>query len=60
MIKSILNIFVKGHARSVLAKKHIIYSFMLNGISVIIGLMYVPLLLNYLDAERYGVWLTLV
>ena len=21
--------------------------------------MYVPLLLNYLDAERYGVWLTL-
>ena len=24
-----------------------------------IGLIFVPLLLNYLDAERYGIWLTL-
>ncbi|MEI8201404.1 MAG: MATE family efflux transporter [Bacteroidota bacterium] len=42
-----------------MAKKHILYSFFLKGISIIVGLMLVPLLLNYLDAERYGIWLTL-
>jgi O-antigen/teichoic acid export membrane protein len=48
-----------GSPRSVQAKKHIIYSFVLKGISILIGLMYVPLLLDYLDSERYGIWLTL-
>ena len=51
--------FSKGSERSKLAKKHILYSFFLKGISVVIGLMFVPLLLHYLDAERYGIWLTL-
>lgn len=51
--------FSKGSERSKLAKKQILYSFFLKGISVAIGLMFVPLLLHYLDAERYGVWLTL-
>jgi len=59
MINNIINIFTKGPQRSILAKKHILYSFFLNGISVLIGLLFVPLLLNYLDAERYGIWLTL-
>jgi O-antigen/teichoic acid export membrane protein len=49
----------QGSGRSILAKKHIVYSFILKGISVVISLMFVPLLLNYLDAERYGIWLTL-
>jgi len=49
----------KGHARSVKAKKNILYSFGLKGISILIGLLYVPLLLDYLDRERYGIWLTL-
>lgn len=51
--------FSKGSERSVLAKKHILYSFLFKGISVIISIMFVPLLLNYLDVERYGIWLTL-
>lgn len=51
--------FSRGAERSKLAKKHILYSFFLKGISIIVGLMLVPLLLNYLDAERYGIWLTL-
>ena len=49
----------KGSSRSILAKKHIIYSFLLKGVSIIVGLIFVPLLLNYLDIERYGIWLTL-
>ena len=59
MLNNIVNSLTKGSKRSALAKKHILYSFILNGISVLIGLMFVPLLLNYLDAERYGIWLTL-
>lgn len=51
--------FTKGSKRSKEAKKHIVYSFFLKGISVLIGLLFVPLLLNYLDTERYGIWLTL-
>jgi O-antigen/teichoic acid export membrane protein len=49
----------KGHDRSIKAKKNILYSFGLKGISIVIGLLYVPLLLDFLDNERYGIWLTL-
>ncbi len=49
----------KGHERSVRAKKHIFYSFGLKGISILISLVYVPLFIDYLDTERYGIWLTL-
>lgn len=60
MIRNLFKKYLsKGSARSILAKKHILYSFFLKGISVLIGLIFVPLLLNYLDAERYGIWLTL-
>ncbi|WKK67572.1 lipopolysaccharide biosynthesis protein [Lutimonas zeaxanthinifaciens] len=51
--------FFKGNERSVKAKKNIIYSLFIKGISIAVGLAFVPLILNYLDAERYGIWLTL-
>ncbi len=54
----ILNFF-KGHERSVKAKKHIAYTLFLKGISIVVGFAFVPLILNYLDTERYGIWLTL-
>jgi O-antigen/teichoic acid export membrane protein len=60
MVKNLFNGLInKGHERSIKAKKQIIYSFVLKGISIIIGLLFVPLLLDYLDNERYGIWLTL-
>ncbi|MBN1112685.1 MAG: oligosaccharide flippase family protein [Bacteroidales bacterium] len=49
----------KGSARTIKAKKNILISFIVKGASIGIGLLFVPLLLNYLDAERYGIWLTL-
>ncbi len=58
-LKSYILNFFKGHERTVKAKKHIIYSLFLKGISIVVGLAFVPLILNYLDAERYGIWLTL-
>ena len=38
---------------------NIFFSFVYKGISILIGLAYVPLLLTYLSQEKYGVWLTL-
>jgi O-antigen/teichoic acid export membrane protein len=45
--------------RSLSVKKQVSLSFGIKIISVIIGVLLVPLLIDYLDNERYGVWLTL-
>lgn len=52
------NFFLKS-TRTTQAVKQILYSFILKGLSIVIGLLYVPLLLNYLTQEKYGIWLTL-
>jgi O-antigen/teichoic acid export membrane protein len=58
--KSFLNsFFTKGHERSIKAKKNIIASFFLKGISIAISLILVPLTINYINTSRYGIWLTL-
>ncbi len=49
----------KGNSRGSRAKREIVYSVFVQGLSVIIGLLYVPLLLNYLTQEKYGIWITL-
>lgn len=53
------NFFSEGDARSLKAKRHVVASFGLKGMSIVLGLVLVPIVLNYLDAERYGIWLTL-
>ena len=50
--------FLKS-TRTTKAIKQIFYSFILQGLSILIGILYVPLLLNYLTQEKYGIWLTL-
>lgn len=59
MLSWIKKFFSKGHERSVKAKKQILFSFLLKGISIAIGFVMLPLLLAYLDNERYGIWLTI-
>lgn len=59
VIQRLVAFFTKGHERSIKAKKNIIYSFAIKGVSIIIQLILVPLYLAYLDNEKYGVWLTL-
>ena len=49
----------KGHGRSIKAKKNIIASFLIKGISIAISLILVPLTINYINPSRYGIWLTL-
>ncbi len=51
--------FKSGHSRSVKARKQILISFIIKSVSIVIGLVFVPLLLHYLGAAEYGIWLTL-
>ena len=51
--------YFQGHTRGAKAKRQVFYSFVIKGLSVLIGLLYVPLLLEYLTQEKYGIWLTL-
>jgi len=51
--------FNKGHERTVLAKKNIAASFIIKGLSIAIGLILVPITINYLDPTKYGIWITL-
>ena len=53
------NLINQGHGRSVKAKKNIIASFLIKGISIAISLILVPLTINYINPSRYGIWLTL-
>ena len=59
MIGKIKNKLVSGSERTVLIKKNILASSMLRVISILISLMVVPATINYINAERYGIWLTL-
>lgn len=55
-IKGLIN---GGHNRTVKAKKNIILSFFVKGISILTGLIMVPLTINYVNQSQYGIWLTL-
>ncbi len=55
----ITNYFVKGNERSLKAKKNIIASVFIKGLSVLLSFILVPATLAYLDHTRYGLWLTI-
>lgn len=58
---SLLNKIVnKGKDRSVKAKKNIIASFFIKGLSIAISLVLVPLTINYINPSRYGIWITMI
>lgn len=54
-----LAVYFKGHTRGAIAKRQALYSLFIDGLSVLVGLFYVPLLLDALTQEKYGIWLTL-
>lgn len=51
--------FTSGHPRSQNLKKNIAASFVLKAVSIVLSLIKVPILLAYLNSEKYGVWLTI-
>ncbi len=60
MMKDWINRFLNGrHERSLLIYKNIFFSFIIKGGVALIGLILVPLVLNYLDKEEFGIWNTL-
>ncbi len=54
-----INFFSKGNQRSLKAKRNIIGALLIKGISIIIGLVLVPLTIHYINPSQYGIWLTL-
>ncbi len=49
----------KGHERSIRAKKNIISSLVIKGVSIAISFISLPITLSYVDSSTYGVWLTI-
>lgn len=58
MLDKISNFF-KGHERTIKAKKNIIASFLIKGMSIVVGFFMIRITLDYLDQTKYGIWLTL-
>ena len=57
--KNVSALINKGQERSVKAKKNIIGTFLIKGVSIAISLVLVPITINYINPSRYGIWLTL-
>ncbi len=51
--------FFKGNKRTIKAKKNIVASFLIKGVSIVIGFILIRITLRYLDKTEYGIWLTL-
>ena len=51
--------FTNGSERSIKSKLNIISMFFIKGGSILIGLSLLPLTLDYVDSETYGVWLAI-
>lgn len=59
LIASIKDQINRGQKRSIKAKKNIVASFFIKGVSILIGFYLVPLTIGYVEKEQYGIWLTL-
>lgn len=56
----LLSSFKSGEDRTQKLKRNVAWSFLIKLFSMAIELIKVPILLSYLDTEKYGVWLTIV
>src|ERR1035437_1168138 len=54
-----INIILNSQKRTKKVSRNILLTFLLKGISVIVSFIYVPLLLNFLNSDRYGMWITI-
>ena len=49
----------QGGERSAKARRNVFWMLLIKGGSILAGLLLVPITLNYVDNETYGIWLTL-
>lgn len=52
------NYLKRGSERSLIVKKNIMQSFVFKAVSIILSLLIVPITIDYISAEQYGIWLT--
>lgn len=57
--KLAVDFFSKGHQRTIQAKRNILASFLVKGVSIGTNLALIPLTISYINPTRYGIWLTL-
>lgn len=60
MYEKLVSYFKVGHPRSLKAKKNIAASLIFRLSDTGLGLLLVPIVLNYLDQTNYGIWLTML
>ncbi|HXB40146.1 MAG TPA: oligosaccharide flippase family protein [Bacteroidia bacterium] len=56
---TVRSFMTEGHERSLKTKKNILASVLIKCFSIAISFILIPLVLNYLNPTRYGIWLTL-
>lgn len=59
IFSSITNAIFSENQRGKTVKKNIIGSLLIKGVSIAISLLIVPITLNFMDKEMYGIWLTI-
>lgn len=59
LLNKIVNLINSGDKRAITAKKNVIGALLVKGISIITQLLLVPITLDYVSSEVYGIWLTL-
>lgn len=59
IIARVKGLLGSGDARTGLLKKNIVGSVLLKGMSIVVTLALVPLTIDYVNPEQYGIWLTL-
>ncbi len=58
-LRCIKSFFARGHTRTLKAKKQVLLSYVYQGADVLLGFWLIRLVLDYLDVEKYGIWLVL-
>ena len=59
VVLKLKSFFTQGHERTLKAKKNVAISFLLKGVSILIGFILIPMTINYVNPTQYGIWLTL-
>lgn len=58
-VKVFIQSYFEGNSRTNLLVKNVFSSLILRGLGTAINFLFVPLVINFVNAERYGIWLTL-
>ena len=53
------NLFRSENSRTKIVRRNVLFSAGIRGISIVISLLLVPLTIDYVSSEIYGIWLTL-